>query len=254
MPWDPSLYLAFASERLRPAVDLLSRISLESPRGIVDLGCGAGNVTRLLAERWPEAEITAMDSSPEMLARAAAVVPKARFAEADIATWSPPSPVDLVFSNASLHWLPAHRELFPRLASWVAPGGRLAVQMPASFALASHTAAYEAAAEGPWRESLRHSREQAGVHELEEYFAWLSPCVRALDLWETTYLHVLDGEDPVTEWFKSTLLLPFLDALPELEREPFLEAYRRRVKAAYPRQPSGKTLMPMRRLFIVAEL
>lgn len=253
MPWDPSLYLAFASERLRPAVDLISRIRLERARSVVDLGCGAGNVTRLLAERWPEAELTGVDSSPEMLARAAAIVPDARLVNADIAAWSPPASFDVVFSNAALHWLPDHRALFPRLAGWVSPGGYLAVQMPASFALPSHTAAYEAAEEGPWSERLR-AVARAGVRELEDYFAYLSPRARAVDLWETTYLHVLEGDDPVTEWFKSTLLMPLLDALPEPEREPFLDAYRRRVRAAYPRQPSGQTLMRLRRLFVVAEL
>lgn len=253
MPWNPSAYLAFASERLRPALDLLARVPLERAARVADLGCGAGNVTRLLVERFPSAELTGVDSSPEMLARAKSALPGVRFVEADIASWQPDAPLDLIFSNAALHWLPEHARLFPRLCAWLAPGGCLAVQMPGSFQMPSHTAAREAALDGPWRGCLKPGEEHAGVCELRDYHAWLRPLVRSLDLWETTYLHVLEGDDPVTEWFSSTLLVPYLEALSEEHRAGFLAAYRRRVKAAYPRQGDGRTLMPMRRLFIVAE-
>ena len=254
MPWDPAQYLAFASERLRPAVDLIARIPLEAPRAIVDLGSGAGNVTKLLTERWPSASITCVDNSPEMLARAAHALPGASFVEADIASWEPTAKVDLLFSNAALHWLADHRALFPRLASWVTPGGCLAIQMPASFDFPSHTAAREAAEVGPWRTLLPPGVQRSGVDRPEDYVDWLGPCARRLDLWETTYFHVLEGTDPVAEWFKGTLLVPYLEALPQEHREPFLEAYRRRVRAAYPPRADGRTVMPMRRIFVVAEI
>lgn len=253
MPWDPSAYLAFASERLRPALDLLAQVPLERAARVADLGAGAGNVTRLLVERFPSAELTGVDNSPEMLARARSTLPGVRFVEADIASWQPDQPLDLVFSNAALHWLPEHAQLFPRLCAWLSPGGCLAVQMPASFQLPSHTALHEAALDGPWSAFLKFGT-QAGVHEVHDYYAWLSPLVRRVDLWETTYLHVLEGDDPVTEWFGSTLLVPYLEALPEEHQAGFLEAYRRRVQAAYPKRKDGRTLMPMRRLFIVAEV
>lgn len=252
MPWNPADYLAFASERLRPALDLLGRVPLETAHRVVDLGSGAGNVTRLLAERFPGASLVGVDNSPEMLARARSTLPTASFVEADIASFEPTQKLDLVFSNAALHWLPNHGKLFPRLCSWLAPGGCLAVQMPASFRLPSHLAAHEAAAEEPWRQWLPPATGRAGVHELDDYYAWLAPRARRVDLWETTYLHVLEGEDPVTDWFRSTLLVPYLEALPEEQRPGFVAAYSRRVRAAYPRREDGRTLMPMRRIFVVA--
>jgi trans-aconitate 2-methyltransferase len=187
-----------------------------------------------------------------MLARAERELDGVTLVRADIADWQPAEPPDLVFSNAALHWLPDHSRLFPRLVSWLAPGGCLAVQMPGSFELAFHTAAREAASEPEWGALLPRNVLQARVHELHDYHAWLAPLARQLDLWETTYLHALTGDDPVTEWFRSTLLLPYLEALPPPAREGFLESYRRRVQAAYPKGPGGITLLPMRRLFIVA--
>ncbi len=252
MPWDPGQYLAFAGERLRPAVDLLQRVPLASPRTILDLGCGAGNVTKLLHERWPAARITGVDSSAEMLGRARAALPEADWIQADLARWEPRAAADLVFSNAALHWLGDHGSLFPRIASWVEPGGILAVQMPASFHHPSHASAYALAAEDPWRKHFSGLRPFAAVHELRDYHAWLAPQAPRLDLWETTYLHLLEGDDPVTEWFKGSLLVPFLEALPAELHEPFLAAYRARVQAAYPKDAQGRTPMPFRRLFLVA--
>lgn len=252
MPWNPSEYLRFASERLRPAIDLLARVPLERAAHVADLGAGAGNVTRLLAERFPDADLVGVDNSREMLARARAALPSARFVEADIASWEPSSKLDLLFSNAALHWLPDHPSLFPRLCSWLAPGGCLALQMPGSFRLASHLAAYEAAQSGPWRELLPPLARRAGVLELDDYYRILRPHVTTLDLWETTYVHVLEGDDPVTDFFRSTLLLPYLEALPEEHRAGFLQAYSERVRAAHPKAPDGRTLLPVRRLFLVA--
>lgn len=252
MPWDPRQYLNFQRERLRPAVDLLARVPLEKVRSILDLGCGAGNVTTLLAERWPGAAIIGVDSSPDMLARARETLAGARWVEADLHEWAPSAPADLVFSNAALHWLEDHSALFPRLAGWVNPGGYLAVQMPGSFEHPSHTAVDELASQPRWRDLLQGLCAPAGVHSLAEYHAWLGPWAQSLDLWETTYLHLLEGEDPVIEWFKGSLLVPYLEALPADHHEAFLDAYRRKVQPAYPKDAGGRTPMPFRRVFLVA--
>ncbi|MBI4913091.1 MAG: methyltransferase domain-containing protein [Acidobacteria bacterium] len=251
MPWDPRQYLGFAAERARPGLDLLARIPLEGAERIVDLGCGTGNLVPLLRERWPEASILGVDTSAEMLAEAARV-PGLRVERADAATWEPAEAPDLIFSNAALHWVGEHGTLFPRLLGFLKPGGCLAVQMPGSWALPHHRAAHEAAEDPRWRDCLRPALPRDPVAPLTDYHRWLAPSARRLDLWESTYLHLLEGEDPVTEWFKGSLLVPLLEALPPEHREPFVAAYRARVQAAYPPGPGGRTPMPFRRVFIVA--
>lgn len=250
--WDPAQYLRFAGHRLRPALDLLNRIDLERPEAVTDLGCGAGNVTRWLVQRWPEAAVTGIDGSAAMLAKAAEALPGVRWRHADIAAWAPERPQDLIYSNAALHWLPDHGSLFPKLARDLAPGGVLAVQMPRNFAEPSHTAMADAARDGPWIETLEPMLKPAPVHEPAVYHRLLAPCVSALDLWETTYFQLLEGENPVAEWTKGTWLKPMLDALGGDRRAGFEAAYRARIAAAYPPGPDGRTLFPFRRLFLVA--
>ncbi len=252
--WDPSQYLRFADDRLRPALDLVARIDVERPRIIYDLGCGPGNVTRLLAERWPEARIIGVDSSAAMLAKARGEMPNAEFLEADIGTWSPLAPPDVIFSNATLQWLPYHEHLLPRLARFLAQGGTLAIQMPHCHDAPSHTAILATAREGPWEAKLADVRSILPVTSPSEYYRILSPVARHLDIWEAEYLHVLEGDNPVVEWTKGTALRPQLDALEEPERDAFLAAYAARVAAAYPREEDGRTLFPFRRIFIVARV
>jgi trans-aconitate 2-methyltransferase len=250
--WDPGQYLRFEDHRLRPALDLLARIPLAAPRTVFDLGCGPGNVTRLLAERWPPARVTGIDSSAAMLERARQAAPGVRFQEADIARWSPAAPPDLIFSNATLHWLGDHERLLPRLAGLLASGGVLAVQMPRNHASPAQSAIAETVADGPWRETLAGVRGILPVAGPADYWRILSPIARHLDIWETDYLHVLEGNDPVAEWTKGTALRPFTDALPAGGREAFVAAYAARVAAAYPREADGRTLFPFRRIFLVA--
>ncbi len=252
MPWDPSQYLKFAGPRLRPAVDLLNRIDAANPAEVYDLGAGAGNVTRLLKERWPSARITGVDESQDMLAKAATGAPQIVWQRADLAAWSPPHPADVIYSNAALHWLGDHHRLFPALFSALAPGGVLAVQMPRNFSAPSHTAISEAARSGPWRTKLEPLLRPAPVAEPAFYFDLLAPRAAALDIWETEYLHVLEGHHPVKEWTKGTWLRPLLDALDEPERVRFEACYAELVGHAYPRRPDGRTLFPFRCLFIVA--
>ncbi len=255
MSWDPSQYLKFSGHRLRPAVDLLARIAAESPRLVCDLGCGAGNVTRLLRGRWPNARIVGIDNSSEMLARAAAEAPDVDWVNADLAGWRPDAPPDVIFSNAALHWLDRHRPLFAALFAALAPGGTLAVQMPRNHSQPSHREMVDCARSGPWRDVLEPLLREEPVLRSGAYWdilAQAGAAPEAIDIWETDYLHALSGKDAVLEWVKGTALRPLLDALQEPWRSQFFDDYRRRVAAAYPQGPDGITLFPFRRLFIVA--
>lgn len=252
MAWDPQQYLAFAGHRLRPALDLLARIPDKEQKSIVDLGCGPGTVTTFLTDRWPDADVLGLDSSEEMLAKAGDAAPKARFAVADIGDWTPPEPVDLIYTNAALHWLPDHADLFPRLFSHLKPGGTLAVQIPRNFSRPSHISVAEAAKDGPWENTVAPMIKPPPTHAPNVYYDILEPLADSLDIWETDYIQALEGDNPVAEWTKGTWLRPFLDALEEPEKSGFEEAYRNRIAAAYPKQANGKTLLPFLRLFIVA--
>jgi trans-aconitate 2-methyltransferase len=253
MPWDPAHYLRFDSERLRPALDLLARIPLEAPESVVDLGCGPGHVTRILKDRWPSARVTGVDRSPEMLERAAEGASELAWRLEDLAAWRPEHPVDLIYANASLHWLDNHETLFPRLMDCLKPGGCLAVQMPRNHDRPSHLAAFEVAEENPWRDRLRPHLRRHPVSEPEAYLRWLSPWSRRIDLWETDYLHLLEGPDPVAAWTRGSVLVPLMEALKEDERGAFLEAYSHRLRAAYPMDADGRTPFWFRRFFLVAE-
>ncbi len=253
MPWDPAQYFKFADHRLRPAIDLLGRIDLESPSVVYDLGAGTGNITELLANRWPNASVVGVDSSEEMLREAADRVANIEWEVADIATWQSSVRPDLIFTNAALHWLPGHDELFTSLMNSLAPGGTLAVQMPRNFGARSHTAITAAAMQGPWRKTLEPLLRPSPVEPPDFYIRVLSPLVDSLDVWETEYMQVLTGEHPVKEWTKGTWLRPLLDALEEPELSGFESAYADLVAEAYPKQPDGTTIFPFRRMFIVAK-
>ena len=252
--WDARQYLRFAGERTRPAFDLMQRLPEElSPRRIIDLGCGTGEITLSLKRRWPEAEVTGLDSAPAMLAKARALGDEVRWIEADIASWSPERPFDLIFSNAALQWLDGHEALFPRLLQALAPKGLLAVQMPRNFDAPSHRLMRETAALAPWGDRLRPLIRTEPVLPPERYYGLLAPLASELDLWETEYLHVLEGETPVLDWVKGTGLRPLIDALTEPEeRAAFIAQYQARLAEAYPGRPDGKTLFPFRRLFLIA--
>ncbi len=252
MLWDPAQYLKFADHRLRPAIDLINRIDLESPSVIYDLGAGAGNVTELLARRWPESQVIGVDSSEEMLRKAAERAANIEWEVGDIGTWRPEKPAELIFTNAALHWIPGHRELFTGLISSVAPGGVFAVQMPRNFGAPSHTSISEAAKSGPWRKTLEPLLRPAPVEPPPFYIETLSPLTSSLYVWETEYMQVLSGENPVKEWTKGTWLRPLLSALEEPERSEFESVYAGLVAAKYPKQRDGTTIFPFKRLFIVA--
>ena len=251
MSWNPQQYLKFSQPRLRPAMDLLARIPSAEPALVYDLGCGAGNVTAVLAERWPDARIIGVDSSAGMLAQAARSLTRVQWVHQPLAAWQAECPADVIYSNAALHWLPDHRQLFPALVAMLAPGGVLAVQMPRNFSAPSHTLIAAAAQAGPWRSKLEPLLTPAPVAEPQFYYALLAPLAASLDIWESEYLQVLSGEDPVKEWTKGTWLMQFLERLDASERVQFEADYALRLRAAYPRLADGTTLFPFRRLFIV---
>ncbi|BBK41251.1 trans-aconitate 2-methyltransferase [Allostella vacuolata] len=251
--WDPSQYLKFADHRLRPALDLLARVPGDAPGTVIDLGCGPGNVTTHLRRRWPGARMIGVDSSREMLARAGAAMPDVDWIEADIATWEPAAPVDVIYSNAALHWLGGHDRLFPRLLDWLAPGGVLAVQMPRNYQSPSHTNILETAADGPWQATLEPLLRPSPVAAPEVYYRLLAAGGARPDIWESIYVQVLEGTNPVVQFTKGSALKPLLDALQEPLRGGFEAAYAERIAAAYPPEADGRTLFPFRRLFMVVQ-
>lgn len=256
--WNPAQYLKFSDHRLRPALELLGRVPLAAPAVVYDLGCGPGEVTRILAERWPAATVYGIDNSPEMLQKATAEPSRIRWIEGDIATWVPAEPPDLIYSNATLHWVPEHASLFPRLAGLLEPGGVLAVQMPMSWDAMSHRLMRETLASGGpggnalGSEALRQAVARRWVADAASYFDLLEGQSAHLDIWETEYLQLLEGENPVLEWVKGTGLRPILNGLGDEERARFLAGYAARLQDAYPRRADGRTLYPFRRLFLVA--
>lgn len=257
MSWNPQQYLKFAGERLRPALDLLARIDLPDPRTIVDLGCGPGNVTALLAQRWPQARVTGIDNSEPMLAKArAGAPPNVAFVAGDLAQWTPAVDVDLVYTNAALHWLPAHDELFPRLLAVLPAHAMLAVQMPSNFHAPSHATIATLARRPRWRARLAPKLRPPPVAEPADYYRWLRPHATTLDIWTTEYLQVLAAggdEHPVASFTRGSWLPQFLEALDPQDEGPFLAEYSALLAQAYPREPDGHVLFPFRRLFIVAK-
>jgi trans-aconitate 2-methyltransferase len=253
MTWNPSVYLAFADERIRPAGDLLTRVPSDDPKRVADLGCGPGNSTALLAARWPDAKIEGIDSSNAMIDAAKASGVPANFAVADIATWSPSAPYDVIFSNATYQWIADHHTLLPRLMGFVAKGGVFAFQVPNNQYAPSHTLMRDVAAQGPWADKLARVR-GIFVEKVSTYFDILNPHAASLDIWTSEYLHVLEGEDAVFKWVSGTGLRPYLDALSEEERAVFAREYKARLNISYPRRADGKTLFPFSRLFAVARI
>lgn len=244
LTWNPAQYLKFAGPRTRAASDLLSRVPLEAPRVVVDLGCGPGNSTALLAARWPSARIMGVDSSAEMLASARSAMPGITWIQSDAAAWAPDAPVDLLFANAVLHWLPDHDALLPRLMGGLAPGGALAVQMPMNFGAPAYRLIRELAgtpAASDWRPPLAP----------EAYYRILAPHAASVDLWETEYQQVMSGVDDILEWAKGTVLLPYLQGLDGEAAASLMARYRAGLANLYPPQPGGQVLFPFKRLFFV---
>ena len=256
--WDPAQYHKFSDHRLRPALDLMARVPLTDPRRIYDLGCGSGNITRLLADRWPSAAVTGMDNSPQMLDKARAEPSRVKWELGDLADWQPSAAPSLLFSNAVIQWLPDHRSLIPSLWSLLPAGGCLAVQAPLSWDQPSHRLMRETLADGGADGSplgsaeLRQAVGNRWLHEPGFYYDLLAADAAHIEVWTTEYLQVLTGADPVLEWVTGTSLRPILTGLGDADRATFVDQYRGRLRRAYPRRADGITLYPFYRLFFVA--
>lgn len=251
--WDSDLYLKFAVERTQPSVDLISRISLTHPSRIIDLGCGPGNSTAILRQRWPAAEIVGLDNSRAMITVAAQAYPDWTWIEGDIATWTAAMPFDLVFSNAALHWVANHAEVMPHLLRQVRPQGALAIQMPAHFRSPVHELMIEVAKNPAWQDRMEDAIHAIKVERPAFYYDLLSPHASKLELWETEYVHVMKSPAAILEWIRGTGLRPFLEALPsEGQKQRFEELFLAGLTKAYSAQKDGRVLFPFRRLFILA--
>ena len=251
MSWDPDQYKRYADERSRPFGDLLARVGAAAPRRVVDLGCGSGTLTALLAQRWPSATVEGIDSSPQMLASAASVG-TVSFQLGDIAEWTMPPDADVVVSNASLQWVPGHRDLLVRWAAQLPAGGWLAFQVPGNFDAPTHSLMRTLAASPRWATALRGIlRHHDSVSSPADYAALLLGTGLHSDVWETTYLHLLPGRDPVLEWLRGTGLRPVLDALSVEQGRAFETEFGALLRTAYPPTPHG-TMLPYRRIFAVA--
>jgi trans-aconitate 2-methyltransferase len=250
--WDPDSYQRFQRERSRPFSDLVAAVDHPGPRTVADLGCGSGALTTTLLQRWPAATIWAVDSSPEMIdrARSRPAAARLRFILADVEAWRPPAPVDVIISNACLHWIGDHGPLMKRLAGELSPGGVLAFQVPANFSEPSHAIVREVARHPRWRDRLAR-QPTAAVEEPAWYLRRLTAAGLHTTVWVTTYLHVLEGDDPVLDWLEGTTLRPILAALDGADRSDFLAACAALLAEAYPRTDVG-TIFPFRRIFVVA--
>ena len=249
--WNADLYLKFADERTRAARDLLARVPLDAPQSIYDLGCGPGNSTALLIERYPGARITGIDTSPDMLKTARQAHPSSSFEEGDVAIWRPGKPADLFFANAVFQWIADHPRVLKELCSFLTPGGVLAVQMPDNLDEPSHALMREVAADKRWAAKLQGAA-RAALPPPQFYYDALKPECRAVDIWKTIYFHPLDGAPAIVQWVKATGLKPFLDRLDSSEQAAFIGQYTERLEEAYPSRIDGKSLLLFPRLFIVA--
>ena len=250
--WDTALYLKFEEERTLPARDLLARAPRDA-RHVVDLGCGPGTSTQLLAARYPDAHIVGIDNSAQMLVAARARLPDIAFEQREIGAWRPSVAPDLIFANAALQWLPDHQDLIPRLMSFLADDGCLAIQMPDNRQEPSHALMRLVAADGPWADRLvpvAKTRGLIGIYS--DYYRWLKPLSRKVEIWQTTYVHRLPGVGAVVDWFRGSGLRPFLKLLDECEREQFIARYMEGLADAYPPEPDGSLLFLYPRLFVVA--
>lgn len=251
--WNPDQYLKFARERTQASIDLASRIALDHPAEVMDIGCGPGNSTRVLRERWPDAHFSGLDSSEDMISKAKADLPDVDWMQGDVTTYAFPKEYDVVFSNAAIQWMPDHKELIPKLYRIVKPGGALAVQVPADQESAIRRALLSVSSREKWTKYTSGCERLINYRTAEYYYDILTKLTKKFDLWETVYYHTLDSAEGVVEFYKGTAMRPFLGALPDEEskKEFEMEVFEG-CKDSYEVRKDGKVLYPFRRVFFVA--
>ncbi|WJV64319.1 trans-aconitate 2-methyltransferase [Pectobacteriaceae bacterium C52] len=254
MSWSPKQYTVFEDQRTRPVRDLLNAVSTTDVMAAIDLGCGPGNSTGILVDRFPNVSVSGIDSSADMIESARQRLPKCQFTVKSIEAWDGPGPFDVILANAALHWVPNHASLLPRLIKFLSSRGSLAIQMPDNLNEPAHRLMREIAVEQPWADKLAKSAgERTIVESADWYYSLLRPLCSRVDIWRTTYHHPLaGGANAVVEWFKGSGLRPFLLPLNDVEQERYLSQYRAAVSDAYPTLSDGTVLLPFPRLFIVA--
>ncbi len=251
--WDVNLYLQFGNERAQPTIDLVSRVKVVDPKRIIDLGCGPGNSTGILRQRWPNAHVTGLDSSPEMIAAAKRNHPDQEWILADANMWQADAPYDIVFSNAAVQWMPDHERLLPRLFANVAQNGALAFQIPSRLYSPSHQFILKIADDPEWAHRMSAAKSGFHMEHPPFYYDVLAVHASRLDIWETEYYHIMENHQGIMDWINGAALRPFLDALETVvPRERFMQSLRDHIVRAYPPRPNGKVLFPFRRLFVVA--
>ncbi|RZL68151.1 MAG: trans-aconitate 2-methyltransferase [Variovorax sp.] len=257
LDWNPALYRRYEDERTRPAQELLARVPLTAATRVVDLGCGPGNSTELLVQRFPGADVLGIDNSEAMLVSARERLPAARFELSDIATWAPASKEqapDLIYANAALQWVPDHATLIPRLFAALAPGGVLAIQMPDNRQEPTHRLMREVAAEAPWAEPIGNADAlRTELLGIGGYYDLLAPVAAKVDVWHTIYQHPMASAKAIVEWVRGTGLKPFVDRLPPKLQASYLADYEARIARAYPARTDGKLLLAFPRMFILAQ-
>ncbi|MFI5444791.1 trans-aconitate 2-methyltransferase [Polaromonas sp. UC242_47] len=252
--WNPSLYSRFEDERTRPARELLARVPLENARQVVDLGCGPGNSTELLAQRFPKADLVGTDNSPSMLDSARKRLPGVRFELSDISQWTPAQAPDLIYANAALQWVPQHETLIPRLFAALAPGGVLAIQMPDNRNEPTHRAMRDVAGQAPWAAAIGEAAAlRTAILSLQDYYDLLAPQALQVDVWHTIYQHPMASPAAIVEWVSATGLKPFVEPLNAELRASYLAEYEKRIAAAYLPRTDGQLLLAFPRMFIVAQ-
>jgi trans-aconitate 2-methyltransferase len=252
--WNPTLYRRFEDERTRPAAELLMRVPLDAPGRVFDLGCGPGNSTELLVRRFPQAHVIGIDNSDAMLKAARERLPDVKFELHDVADWTPESEPELIYSNATLQWLPHHEHLLPRLFKTLSPGGVLALQMPDNLDEPSHRLMRETAADGQWHDALQAAEQsRRGLLSAEGYYDLLAPLASMVDIWRTTYHHLMASPAEIVQWVRSTALKPYLDAMPTDQQPAFLAKYEQRLDLAYARRADGRRLLAFPRRFVGAQ-
>ncbi len=249
--WNPALYLKYGNERTQPAIDLISKINIGfQPDTILDIGCGPGNSSRALLQRWPDAKLTGIDSSISMIEKAKADYPANNWIVADASDFNPDIKYDIVFSNATIQWIPNHEILFRKLSCMVNGGGVLAIQVPRFDEMPLSKAILNVACNEKWRERIKGCAELFTYHDYRYYYDLVSQDYKSIELWQTDYLHILESQYSIIEWIRSTGMKPYLDCLADEEKPLFENTVLDELKRYYPLQNNGKVIFPFKRLLI----